>query len=207
MMRCGSFQSAVIESDPPIAGHRIIAFASSVFVRRDFAKQELANPQPGLNARLIASIDSGRPAVLSPDELRAANTQCGLDLVVLCPQIRRSALDPGQLREAEMYIGSTFLQFHAGFRLRRIVSEAVDDYEKKHFTEPTGIGRIVSDFREFYERHPDTAWGAGRSLAAVTIEDAFRVAGHIGTTISRATARATRVRTGASERRARRDNG
>ena len=78
LMRSCSFNAAAIEADPPIAGHRIVAFGASVFVSRAFTEQEISNPRRGLNARIIDSIDVGQPVVLSEDELRSANTEGGL---------------------------------------------------------------------------------------------------------------------------------
>jgi len=65
LVKSASFSSAVIETGEPIAGHRIVAFGASAFVSPDFAHQEISNPKPGLNGRVIASIDAGRPVVLN----------------------------------------------------------------------------------------------------------------------------------------------
>jgi hypothetical protein len=45
LVRSCSFHSTVIEADPRIAGHRIVAFGASVFVSRAFADEEIADPR------------------------------------------------------------------------------------------------------------------------------------------------------------------
>jgi len=179
LMRSGVFQSAVIESDPPVAGHRIVAFGAAVFVSRAFADQEISNPRPGLNARVIASVDSGNPMVLSESQLRSANTDGGLDLVILCPQLRKDILDADQTTEAQMLIASAFVELHVGFRLNRFLIESLDDEERRDLVEASGVWKSVSHFEEFYRAHPETPWSRSRSLSVVTKEEAFRVPGQV----------------------------
>jgi hypothetical protein len=107
LMGSCSFQSAVIEADPPIAGHRIVAFGASAFVSRAFAGEEISNPRPGLNARIIASVAGHKSVVLNQAQLRSANTEEGLDLVVLCPKWRKGILTTGQIAEAQMQLAAS----------------------------------------------------------------------------------------------------
>lgn len=179
LMRSRSFHSAVIETDPPIAGYRIVSFGASVFVSRAFADDELSNPRPGLNARIIASVASGQPVVLSEAQLRAANTEGGLDLVILCPQWRRGILSAEEISEVQMLLASAFLQDHRGYRFNRLMAEAMDEIERKTYVEATGVWRIVSDFHGFYSQQPNTTWNTGRSLAVITHQEAFLVPGSI----------------------------
>jgi hypothetical protein len=44
-----AFQANVIESERPLAGHKIVACGMGVFVTRAFADREIRNPRPGLN--------------------------------------------------------------------------------------------------------------------------------------------------------------
>jgi hypothetical protein len=179
LIRSPSFHSAVIEADPPIAGHSIVAFGASVFVSRAFADEEISNPTPGLNARIITSIASVRPAVLNKAELRSANTEGGLDLVVLCPKWRKGILSAKQVSEVQMLLASSFLQHHLGFRLNRLITEIMDEEERVSYAEASGAWRTISDFSEFYSQNPNTHWERGRSLSITTTDDAFRVPGHI----------------------------
>ena len=57
----------------------MVAFGATAFVRHAFVDREIENPEPGLNSRIIGSIDAGNPVVLDDEELRAQNTKGGLD--------------------------------------------------------------------------------------------------------------------------------
>jgi hypothetical protein len=179
LIRCRSFQSAVVEADPAIAGHRIVGFGASVFVTRAFADNELSNPSPGLNARIIASIASGGPVALTEAQLRSGNTNGSLDLVVLFPQWRKGILTPRQIEEVQAALAASFLDGHRGYRLNRIFVEVVNEVERVSYLERTGIWRVISEFREFYLRHPETKWNRDRCLAIITRDEAFQVPGHI----------------------------
>src|SRR5579863_1013217 len=63
LQRSRSFHGVVIESDEPMKGHRTVGFAAGVFVSASFAERESADPQPGVNARLISSVASGEAVV------------------------------------------------------------------------------------------------------------------------------------------------
>jgi hypothetical protein len=173
-----SLTSAVIECDPPNAGHRIVGFGAAVFVARTFAEAEIANPRPGLNARIIASVASGESVVLNEAQLRAANTEGGLDVVVLYPQWRME-LNAEQMLQAQMLLISAFLEEHRGYRLHRLLGEILRETERQYYIEPAGVWRVISEFRDFYLENPDTSWNSGRCLAVVNRQEAFQVYGHI----------------------------
>jgi DNA-binding CsgD family transcriptional regulator len=166
LLRSPSFQSAVIEADLPIAGHRILAFGASVFVRRPFADEELSNSRPSLAGRIIASMDRGQPAVLDAAELRSANTDGHLDLVILSRHWRADILRGEDLAEAKALLGMAYLRIHAGFRLDRIITENLDEQEEEN-THSTGLWKTVGRF------------GPGRSLSLLTRDEGLRVPGGI----------------------------
>src|SRR5215471_14587667 len=72
-----SFLANVIESERPIAGHKIVACGMGVFVAKSFANQEIRSPKPGLNSRIIAGIASGDPIALSSVQIGAGNAGDG----------------------------------------------------------------------------------------------------------------------------------
>src|SRR5215471_9902165 len=59
LLQYQSFAATVFECD-----HRVMGFGCGVFVNPDFAAHELANPHPGLNDRVIASMDFGSVGVV-----------------------------------------------------------------------------------------------------------------------------------------------
>ena len=178
LMRSRSFQAAVIEANPPIAGHRIVAFGAAAFVSRAFAEEELSNPRPGLNARIIASIASGQPVVLNDHQLRFANTEGGLDLVILYGTWRKDVLSVEHVSEAQMLLTLSFQLLYQGFRFHRLTSECTDEVETKYLESNPGW-RTVSDYSEFYAKHPDILPNRHNTLVVATAEHATRIAGSV----------------------------
>jgi hypothetical protein len=140
-----ALQGSVLESESPIGGHRIVGCGIGVFVDPAFADRELANPQPGLNSRIIASIASGNSVVLDRDAIAAGNAGTGLDFVNLYGTWREGILDANQLAEVQTLLGTSFLENLAGFRFNRVIKEAIGrpTIELAH---ATGSYRCVAEF-------------------------------------------------------------
>jgi hypothetical protein len=169
LLRSRSLISAVFESPQPLAGRRILAFGADVFVSRTFAEAEIANQQPGLNGRIIASIDSGRPVVLSERELRAANTSGGLDSVILYGTWREDVLNPDVVSEVCASMASSFVKLHQGYRMNRLLTETVGVGERALYETVPGW-RVISSFDD-----PNIS----RAFWTITREDALAIMGSI----------------------------
>ena len=178
LLRLPSCLAVVVESKKPIAGRHIVGFGASAFVSAAFAQAEIAAPKPGLNARIISSIDAGHPVVLSEAELRHANTYGGLHLVVLCASWIRNLLTQEQIEEVKMHFASSFLELHSGYRLVQILTEATDTVDIEHGYS-TGVHRLVSDFEEYHKRHPDGCWNRDRALFTLDRDSALSVTASI----------------------------
>jgi hypothetical protein len=142
-----SFLGMVIETDRSIAGHRIIACGLGVFVSARFADEEIANPRPGLNSRIIASIAYGRKVVLDYKELGVGNAGEGLDFVNMYGTWRQELLSRQETLELYALFGSSFADSHAGYRLNRILKEAMGAWQLT-FARATRIWHVVADFPE-----------------------------------------------------------
>jgi len=180
LLKLPSCSSVVVESNRPIAGHRMIGFGASAFVSPAFASAEIADPKPGLNARIISRIDAGHSVVLTEAELRHANTFGGLHLVVLYASWLRNLLAQEQIEEIKMHFAASFLELHAGYRLIQILTEATDTVDIEHGYS-TGVHRLVSDFKEYHELHPGEFWNRDRCLFILDRESALSVTASIAT--------------------------
>ena len=170
----GSLNSAVIESEHPIAGYRIVGFGASVFVSAQFASQEVSRPMPGMNARIIASIASNRPVVLTRDELRSENTCGGLHVVFLCAAWRRDVLTPEQATDVAAVMGLSCLQVHQGYRLCQALREATDAVDIEHIRSQRVFGSITG-FDDFHVQNPGNIWNRDRALGISNRADAIAV--------------------------------
>lgn len=166
LTRESSFRGVVFECNPPLSGHQIIGFGCGVFVAPAFVAAELANPRPGLNDRLIASIDPrSSSVVLSDAKMRALNTHGTLDLVVLYANWLDSLINSRQRAEIQMMFALKMVEQFSGYRLRTVLCEEIGEVIR-HFRESTCVWRLVQQFN-----------GEDRGLICLTGQDALDVAG------------------------------
>src|SRR6185295_10183288 len=141
------FQATVIESEHPIAGHKIVACGMGVFVTAAFANREIKDPRPGLNSRIIAGVAAGEAVVLSRAEIGAGNAGEGLDFVNMYGTWRDGILKPDQLAEIHALLGTSFVEHFAGYRFNRVLKEAIGD-SSIALARATGTYRLLAEFHE-----------------------------------------------------------
>jgi len=142
-----SFLANVIESERPIAGHRIVACGMGVFVTKPFADSEIQNPRPGLNSRIIAGVASGESPLLSRAQIGAGNAGEGVDFVNMYGTWREGIMNTDQLSEVHALLGTSFVEHFAGYRFNRVFKEAVGQ-SSIALARATGTYRIVAEFRK-----------------------------------------------------------
>jgi hypothetical protein len=168
-----AFLANVIETERPIAGHRIVACGMGVFVTRSFADREINTPRAGLNSRIIASIASGAPVVMSRAQIAAANAGDGADFVNLYGTWRDGIMNADQLAEAQALLGTSFVEHFAGYRFNRVLKEAIGR-SRIDLARATGTYRLIAEF-------PD----AESALAVVTRESLFSAPYSVAATMYR----------------------
>ena len=168
-----SFQATVIESELPMAGHRIVACGMGVFVTAAFADREIKDPRPGLNSRIIAGVAAGEPVVLSRAEIGSGNAGEGLDFVNMYGTWRDGITSPDQLAEVHALLGTSFVEHFAGYRFNRVLKEAIGA-SRIALARATGTYRLLAEFPE-----------SESALAVVTRESALTAPYSAGATIYR----------------------
>jgi hypothetical protein len=171
MLQMGSFIGTVVKSDAPRGGRWIIGAGAAVFVTRAFADREVASPQPGLNARLIATIDAGRPEVLSESQLRLANATGGLDLLILWAGWRQD-VDSRLHSEVENLLSMSFMRVGWGWRFHRLFREGMDPFTIAHAKSQQIFG-VQDGYDAYYRRHPEERGSEARMLFVCSKEDAL----------------------------------
>jgi len=142
-----AFQANVIESERPLAGHKIVACGMGVFVSRAFADREIRSPRPGINSRIIAGIASGESVVLTRAQIGVGNAGEGVDFVNMYGTWRDGVLNPDQLAEVHALLGTSFVEHFAGYRFNRVLKEAIG-YSRIALARATGTYRVVAEFKE-----------------------------------------------------------
>jgi hypothetical protein len=139
------FSSAVLESDPPIRGHRLVGFGASVFVSQSFARAEIASPCADINSRILASIHSGRSVLADRSEVAASNANGGLDVVVLAGIWRHEVMTKAQTNEVQTVLPTSFVEWLAGYRIRSIHYETSNESEKI-FAQSSIVYKPIAEF-------------------------------------------------------------
>jgi hypothetical protein len=177
-----AFKASVIESERPIAGHKIVACGMGVFVTRSFADQEIRNPRPGLNSRIIAGIAAEQSVVLSRTQIAAGNAGEGVDFVNMYGTWRDGIMNTDQLAEAQALLGTSFVEHFAGYRFNRVLKEAIG-HSRIALARATGTYRLVAEFQE-----------SDSALAVVTRESALAAPYSVAATMYRYQAPVLRLR-------------
>jgi hypothetical protein len=142
-----SFLANVIESERPLAGHKIVACGMGVFVSKAFADREIRHPRPDLNSRIIAAVAQGESVVLSRAEIAAGNAGEGVDFVNMYGTWREGILNADQLAEVHALLGTSFVEHFAGYRFDRVLKEAVG-HSSIALARATGTYRLVAEFKD-----------------------------------------------------------
>ena len=141
-----SFLANVIESERPLAGHRIVACGMGVFVTTAFADSEIKSPRPGLNSRIIAGVASGDSPLLNRTQIAAGNAGEGIDFVNMYGTWREGIMNTDQLSEVHALLGTSFVEHFAGYRFNRVLKEAVGE-SSIALARATGTYRIVAEYK------------------------------------------------------------
>jgi hypothetical protein len=177
-----AFKANVIESERPLAGHKIVACGMGVFVTGAFADHEIRNPRPGLNSRIIAGIASGESVVLSRAQIAAGNAGKGIDFVNMYGTWRDGIMNADQLAEAQALLGTSFVEHFAGYRFNRVLKEAIG-HSRIALARATGTYRLVAEFQE-----------SESALAVVTRESVLAAPYSVAATLYRYQAPVLRLR-------------
>ncbi len=152
-----------------LGSNEIVGFGLAVFVSSSFADAMLADPQPGLNSRIIESIDAGRSVIPSYRYLQTANAAATLDHVVMYSTEKLSSLNSNELGLVRNCLARTYFESLVGYRLRRMLYEIVDEYEFEKLKGYRGI-RIVKRLSVPNLPGVPPVWTGNRALCEATAE-------------------------------------
>jgi hypothetical protein len=147
----------------------IVGFGFALFVKKHFAEDQVQNPRPGLNARIIESVANGRSVVATYAEVREANTQGDLQQVILDTSWKDGPLTAAQVDEVRVLLGEAYYKLFVGYHFSRMLSEMVDKRDLWHVRGHRSL-RVVSRFEDFRRANPETNWNPDRSLMEATLD-------------------------------------
>jgi hypothetical protein len=147
----------------------IVGFGFASFVKRSFAEDEVRNPRPGLNSRIIESIVNGNSVVATYEEVRDANTRGDLQQVILDTSWKNGPLTAAAVDEVRVLLGRGYQELFAGYRFSRILAEMVDEIDLWHVRGLRSF-RVLDRFEDFRRANPKTEWNPERLLLEVTLD-------------------------------------
>ena len=147
----------------------IVGFGLASFVKKSFVQQEVRDPKPGLNARIVESIVKGDSVVATYAEVRDANTRADLHQVILDTSWKREGLTAIQVDEVRVVLGRAYQELFAGYRFSRILVELVDEIDLWHVRGLKAF-QTVDEFEEFHRANPRAKWNRDRRLIDVTLD-------------------------------------
>jgi hypothetical protein len=165
------FASAILEATPAIQGQRLIGFGASVLISPAFADAEIGNPRPDINSRVMAAIHSGQAVLATRAEVGRANAGDGIDVLVLYGNWRDEILKPTERYAVQTLLASSFTEWLAGYKIRRILSETSDEASTE-FSRRSVVYQAIAEFP-----------GLGRVTHLMTAESVKAVPGSLGNVI------------------------
>jgi hypothetical protein len=160
--------ASLVEKISP-GSSEIVGFGLAVFVSSSFADAMLANPQPGLNARIIESIDAGKSVIPPYRYLQTANASATLDHVVMYSTEKLSSLNSNELSLVRNCLARAYFDSFVGYRLQRMLYEIVDEYEFEKIKAYRGL-RIVKRLTVPDLPGVPALWKGHRALCEATAE-------------------------------------
>jgi hypothetical protein len=165
---CHATRSALVEMHGK-GRVEIVGFGFGSFVKKSFAEDEVRNPRPGLNSRIIESIVNGNSVIATYAEVRDANTRSDLQQVILDTSWKNGPLTTAQVDEVRVLLGRAYQELFAGYRFSRILTEMIDELDLWHVRGLKSF-RVVDRFENFRRANPQTEWNPDRLLLEVTLD-------------------------------------
>jgi hypothetical protein len=114
---------AIVFEEVTVRSTRLLGAGVSAFLRDDFFQQLKTPPVPWIGSALTERIVSGSSSLLSNKEIREANADGGLNLVVWEGIVRpEDFLRP----EVNMAAVNAFVEQHRGFLLKEVISQTIN---------------------------------------------------------------------------------
>jgi hypothetical protein len=119
----GSMRITLVEDQERSSEAAIQAIGASAFVAPGFAEKYWRDPQPNLAATIYEQVLNGQSPLLSLPEIREANSDQGLHLVMLHFALRNADLSEPQVQQVMVAVNAAFFFFYGGYRLNSATQE------------------------------------------------------------------------------------
>jgi DNA-binding CsgD family transcriptional regulator len=151
LLTAGMLNGMVLEDLTRPPGERLASFGASVFVTPEFTAEVRRGETPGPAALLARHLLAGESPVLTPAEIRWANSGPGLHLLVLHYAEASGLFTHEQVQCIHSKQVESFFYVHGGYRFEEMLVEHRDPVLCQ-FALESGF-RLRSDYAAYYQTH------------------------------------------------------
>jgi hypothetical protein len=131
LLSAKAFQGAFVTRSRMAGAESVTGVGASVFVDDCFAENELNDPRPALNARIVRGQLEDSSLAFSRDKIAEANSSGGVNVVILAGRWNPALVDEEEINEARLTLSTAFSEVHMGYRFKRILIELIDAQDRK----------------------------------------------------------------------------
>jgi hypothetical protein len=176
LLRDDSLIAAVLETGAASGPTTIVAFGASVFVTDAWMAAARNGQEPYLTVRTLQRELRKDSPILRPVAIAHHNSSAGLNLVNLHYGEARS-LSAEQCLPVRYRMFAALIEMTRGYVIKDLLQEFWDEMAPHHMME--AWGRVVTDYRPYFERRGETLPPPGRrpQLRGLTRAEAFEKPG------------------------------
>lgn len=152
LLRNPTTLSLMIEDKARPPGQRVVACAQAVFVTKHFAQLARTGLPPWINAHATAALPDGAWPLLSPAEVRVANSGTGLIVLMTRWMMTDEPLHPEEASRLRAYLFRSWITFTQGYKLQEVFIEVTGERPRRE-AQRAGY-QLLHDYHEHYQRHP-----------------------------------------------------
>jgi hypothetical protein len=144
--------SMIVEDGDRRLVDRVVGFAQTVFVTDNFVEYIRSGPPPHVNQHASKNLPDGSWPLLSPSEIRAANSGGGLNALTTRWGWRDMAGDEEATRCLRAFMDRSYPLFYRGYRYKHLLMPAYGEWPYKSLLR-AGY-RLLTDYSDHFRSNP-----------------------------------------------------
>lgn len=148
----GADLTMVVEDSERPQGDRFVGIAQTVFVSDAFVEYVQSGLPPHVNMAASQSMPDGSSPLLSPEQIRAANSESGLNALTTRWGWRNDPPDIEATREIRGFLDRNYPLYYLGYRYKYILLPAYGNWPLEGLLR--GGFSLLTDYAEYYSERP-----------------------------------------------------
>ncbi len=153
-------------------GSRIVSICATIFATDDFCSAAQSTLPPYLGVQIARHYLSDVAPVLQREQVAQANAREGLNVIMCFECWKLGGLSPEQVLAVREKQSGAFHMTHAGYRIREVLADAIDD-EELHWMLDAGA-HVRRDYASYFDKHrAPTRYSRRPRLVGLTKKEAW----------------------------------